>query len=153
MITLITLKNGKPFSEANAEVTSAASYPEFYSGEAERAYGDAISTANPTNWCFAIKQPVRVVACLIPWNFPAAIIARKARGAIAVGYTVVVKPDGGTPLTALAMAYLAEQYGFLKGVLNIIIIMFNLADVRKALCEDPVIRKVSFTGSTLVGKL
>ena len=110
----ITLENGKPFSEENAEVTSTASYLKFYSGGAERAYGDAIHTANPADQCFAIKQPIGVVTCMTLWNFPAAMIARKAGGAIAAGYTVVVKSDGGTPLTALAMAYLAEQSGLPK---------------------------------------
>ena len=82
--------------------------------EEQSVLTDTIPTANPANRCFATKQPIGVVACSTPWNFPAAMIARKAGGAIAAGYTVVVKSDGGTPLTALAMAYLAEQSGLPK---------------------------------------
>lgn len=151
--TILTLENGKPYAEAKGEIAFAAGYLEFYAGEAERAYGDVIPPANTANRILAIKQPIGVVACLAPWNFPAAMITRKAGAAIAAGCTTVVKPAGETPLTALALAYLAEQAGMPAGVLNIITSMATLAEVGKALCEEPSIRKLSFTGSTAVGKL
>lgn len=144
---IMTLENGKPYTEAKGEIGFAASYLEFYSGEAERAYGDVVPSSNTANRIFAIKQPIGVVACLAPWNFPAAMITRKAGGAIAAGCTTVVKPAGETPLTALAIAYLGEQAGIPKGVLNVITSLENLAAVGRALCE------LSFTGSTAVGKL
>ena len=151
--TLMTLENGKPYAEAKGEVAFAAGYLEFYSGEAERTYGDIIPSSNTANRIFAVKQPIGVVACLAPWNFPAAMITRKAGAAIAAGCTTVVKPAGETPLTALAIAYLAEQAGLPKGVLNIVTTMEKLTAVGRALCEDPIIKKLSFTGSTPVGKL
>lgn len=151
--TLMTLENGKPYAEAKGEIAFAAGYLEFYSGEAERAYGDIIPSSNPVNRLFAIKQPIGVVACLAPWNFPAAMITRKAGAAIAAGCAAVVKPAGETPLTALAIAYLGEQAGIPKGVLNVITSLATVADVGKALCEDKIIRKLSFTGSTAIGKV
>jgi succinate-semialdehyde dehydrogenase/glutarate-semialdehyde dehydrogenase len=151
--TLMTLENGKPFAEAKGEIVFAAGYLQFYAGEAERCYGDVIPSSNPVNRSFALKEPIGVVACLTPWNFPAAMITRKAGAAIAAGCTVVSKPAGETPLTALAIAYLGEQAGLPKGVLNVITTMKNLAAVGKAICEDQIIRKLSFTGSTAIGKL
>lgn len=151
--TLITLENGKPYTEAKGEIAFAAGYLEFYSGEAERLYGEIVPSANTTDRIFVIKQPIGVVACLAPWNFPAAMITRKAGAAIAAGCTTVVKPAGETPLTALAIAYLGEKAGLPKGVLNVVTAMEKLAVVGKALCEEPVIKKLSFTGSTPVGKL
>lgn len=150
---LMTLENGKPFPEARAEVIFSAYYLEFYAGEAERVYGDVIPTSSPNSRAFTIKQPIGVVACLCPWNYPAAMICRKAGGALAAGCTTVVKPAGETPLTANAIVYLAIQAGVPKGAINVIHCMANLADVGKALCEDRNIRKLSFTGSTAVGKL
>ncbi|KAF2095785.1 aldehyde dehydrogenase [Rhizodiscina lignyota] len=151
--TLMTMENGKPFPEAKGEAIFAANYLEFYAGEAERAYGDVIPTANTSTRAFALKQPIGVVACLCPWNFPAAMITRKAGGALAAGCTTVVKPAGETPLTANAITYLAAQAGIPKGAINVIHCMANLIDVGKALCENKDIRKLSFTGSTAVGKL
>lgn len=152
--TLMTLENGKPYAEAKGEIAFAAGYLEFYAGEAERQYGDIIpSSSNTANRLLAIKQPIGVVACLCPWNFPAAMITRKAGAAIAAGCTVVLKPAGETPLTAMAITKLAEEAGLPKGVLNVLTTMGNLAEVGKALCEDPLIRKLSFTGSTRVGTL
>ncbi|KAJ5153064.1 uncharacterized protein N7482_009542 [Penicillium canariense] len=150
---ILTTENGKPFAEAKGEIAFAASYLEFYCGEAERTYGDVIPSANPANRVFAIHQPIGVVACLTPWNFPAAMVTRKAGAAIAAGCTAIVKPAGETSLTALAIAYLGEQAGLPAGVLNVVTGMQNLAEIGKALCEDPNIRKLSFTGSTAVGKL
>ncbi|OQD77808.1 hypothetical protein PENDEC_c002G05541 [Penicillium decumbens] len=150
---IMTMENGKPFAEAKGEIAFAASYLEFYCGEAERTYGDIIPSANPANRVFAIQQPIGVVACLSPWNFPAAMVTRKAGAAIAAGCTVIVKPAGETSLTALAVAYLGEQAGLPPGVLNVVTGMQNTAEIGKALCEDQNIKKLSFTGSTAVGKL
>ena len=151
--TLMTMENGKPFPEAKGETIFAANYLEFYAGEAERCYGDIIPTSNTASRAFALKQPIGVVACLCPWNFPSAMITRKAGGALAAGCTTVVKPAGETPLTANAITYLAAQAGIPKGAINVIHCMANLADIGKALCENKDIRKLSFTGSTAVGKL
>ena len=150
---IMTTENGKPFDEAKGEIAFAASYLEFYSGEAERTYGDIIPSANAVNRVFAIQQPIGVVACLTPWNFPAAMVTRKAGAAIAAGCTAIVKPAGETSLTALAVACLSERAGLPPGVLNVVTGMRNLAEIGKALCEDQNIRKLSFTGSTAVGKL
>lgn len=150
---ILTLENGKPYAEGKGEIGFAASYLEFYAGEAERLYGDIIPAANTRNRQFAIKQPIGPVACLVPWNFPAAMVTRKAGAALAAGCTVVLKPAGETPLTALALAYLAEKAGVPKGALNIVTSMGRLEEVGKALCEDPILRKLSFTGSTAIGKL
>jgi len=150
---IMTMENGKPFAEAKGEIAFAASYLEFYCGEAERTYGDIIPSANPANRVFAIQQPIGVVACLTPWNFPAAMVTRKTGAAIAAGCTVIVKPAGETSLTALAVAYLGEQAGLPPGVLNVMTGMQNTAEIGKALCEDQNIKKLSFTGSTAVGKL
>lgn len=150
---ILTLENGKPYSEAKGEIGFAAGYLEFYAGEADRMYGDIIPAANTRNRQFGIKQPIGPVACLVPWNFPAAMVTRKAGAAIAAGCTVVLKPAGETPLTALALAYLAEKAGIPKGVFNVITSLNRLEEVGKALCEEPSLRKLSFTGSTAVGKL
>ena len=153
--TILTAENGKPFSEAKGEVMLSASYLHFYAGEAERQYGEIIpSSSNTANRVFALQQPVGVVACLTPWNFPAAMITRKAGAAIAAGCTVVVKPAEETPLTALAIAVLSERAGLPRGVLNILTCSSQqIAEVGKAMCENNIIRKLSFTGSTAVGKL
>ncbi len=151
--TLMTSENGKPFTEAKGEIGFAASYLEFYAGEAERAYGDIIPSSNAANRIFSIKQPIGVVACLCPWNFPAAMITRKAGGAIAAGCSTIIKPAGETPLTCNAIVHLSELAGLPKGVINVVHSLKNLAKVGKALCEDPIVRKMSFTGSTAVGKL
>jgi succinate-semialdehyde dehydrogenase/glutarate-semialdehyde dehydrogenase len=153
LATLITLENGKPFPEARGEVMAAAAYLEFYAGEAERVYGDVIPSAAPSTRSFAIKQPIGVVACLTPWNLPFAMIARKAGGAIAAGCATIIKPAGETPFIALAMGCLGKEAGVPSGVFNVVLTMGNLTAVGKALCEDPIIRKISFTGSTPVGKL
>lgn len=152
LATIITLENGKPVPESKGEVAAAAGYLEFYAGEAERVYGDVIPSSMPSCRSFAIKQPIGVVACLTPWNLPFAMIARKAGGAIASGCATIVKPAGETSLIALAMAHLGKQAGIPDGVFNVILTMANLTAVGKALCEDPIIRKISFTGSTPVGK-
>lgn len=150
---LITTENGKPYTEAKGEVAFAAAYLEFYAGEAERLYGDIIPSSNPRNRQFALKQPIGPVACLVPWNFPAAMVTRKAGAALAAGCTVVLKPAGETSLTSLALAALGERAGIPKGALNVVTALGRLVEVGQALCEDPILRKLSFTGSTAVGKL
>ncbi|KIM94141.1 hypothetical protein OIDMADRAFT_60974 [Oidiodendron maius Zn] len=153
LAVLITLENGKPLPESKGEVAAAAGYLEFYAGEAERVYGDVIPFSTAASRSFVIKQPIGVVACLTPWNLPLAMIARKAGGAIAAGCATIVKPAGETSLIALAMAYLGKQAGIPDGVFNVIVTLAHLTAVGKALCEDPIIRKISFTGSTPVGKM
>ncbi|MEF1172293.1 NAD-dependent succinate-semialdehyde dehydrogenase [Vibrio sinaloensis] len=149
---LLTSEQGKPYKEAYGEVMYGASFIEWFAEEAKRMYGDVIPAANPNNRYMTIKQPVGVVSAITPWNFPVAMITRKVGPALAAGCTVVVKPGEDTPLCALAMASLAEQAGIPKGVINVVTTS-RPAKVGEVLCCHPLVRKVSFTGSTLVGKL
>lgn len=154
LATLITWENGKCLNDALGEVKYAASYFEWFAEEAKRNYGHTIQPANNNNKVITYKQPVGVVGLLCPFNFPAAMGARKAAPALAVGCTCIMKPDSQTPLTALAMAYLAEQAGFPKGVFNVVLSSIESTPVcGLKFCESPLIKKVSFTGSTPVGKL
>ena len=150
---LITLEGGKPLAEAKGEVAYAASFIEWFAEEAKRAYGHTIPTTTPTRRYVTIKQPVGVCAAITPWNFPAAMIARKVGPALAAGCTFVIKPPHQTPLTALAMAELGEQAGIPKGVLNVVTTNTHVAEVGKTLCESPKVSKFSFTGSTATGKM
>lgn len=150
---LVCLENGKPYSEALGEVKYAASYLEWYAEEAPRIYGDTLSTQNANNRTYTIKEPIGVCGFITPWNFPLAMIARKVGAAIAAGCTVVIKPAGETPLSALAIAYLSELAGFPKGVINIVTSNVNTKSVGKELCQNKLIRKLSFTGSTETGKI
>ncbi|KHD23958.1 succinate-semialdehyde dehydrogenase [Vibrio caribbeanicus] len=149
---LLTSEQGKPYKEAYGEVMYGASFIEWFAEEAKRMYGDVIPAANPNNRYMTIKQPVGVVSAITPWNFPVAMITRKVGPALAAGCTVVVKPGEDTPLCALAMASLAEQAGIPKGVINVVTTS-RPAEVGEVLCCHPFVRKVSFTGSTPVGKL
>ncbi|KGY09192.1 NAD-dependent succinate-semialdehyde dehydrogenase [Vibrio sinaloensis] len=149
---LLTSEQGKPHKEAYGEVMYGASFIEWFAEEAKRMYGDVIPAANPNNRYMTIKQPVGVVSAITPWNFPVAMITRKVGPALAAGCTVVVKPGEDTPLCALAMASLAEQAGIPKGVINVVTTS-RPAEVGEVLCCHPLVRKVSFTGSTPVGKL
>ncbi|KAK9467479.1 Aldehyde/histidinol dehydrogenase [Lipomyces arxii] len=153
LATLITFENGKPFAEAKGEIAYSASFLDWFSGEATRAYGDVLSPSVAHNRAITIKQPIGVCGIITPWNFPAAMITRKIAAAIAAGCTVVVKPDSETPYTALAMAKLAEMIGMPPGVINVITTKTHLAEVGKKLCSDERVKKVSFTGSTNIGKL
>ncbi|CAI4054925.1 hypothetical protein N7582_000202 [Saccharomyces uvarum] len=153
LATIITLENGKALEEAKGEIKYAASYFEWYAEEAPRLYGTTIQPLNPNNRVFTIRQPVGVCGIICPWNFPSAMITRKAAAALAVGCTVVIKPDSQTPLSALAMAYLAEKAGFPKGSFNVILSHANTPKLGMALCESPKVKKVTFTGSTNVGKI
>ncbi|KAL6716612.1 succinate semialdehyde dehydrogenase NADP+ linked [Lecanora helva] len=150
---LITWENGKPLNDAMGEVAYAASFFEWFSEEAPRSYGDTIPATVAGNRVFTVKEPVGVCGLVTPWNFPAAMITRKIGPAIAAGCTVVAKSPGETPFTSLALAELAHRAGIPKGVVNVISALQNTAEVGNALTTSPTVRKVSFTGSTGVGKL
>jgi len=147
---IMTLEQGKPLVEARGEVAYSASFLEWFAEEAKRAYGDVIPARQSDRRIVVIKQPVGVVGAITPWNFPAAMIARKAAPALAAGCTFVSKPASATPFTALALAELAERAGFPKGCLNIL--TGSAGAIGGTLTGHPDIRKISFTGSTEVGK-
>jgi succinate-semialdehyde dehydrogenase / glutarate-semialdehyde dehydrogenase len=149
---LMTTEQGKPLAEARAEVAYGASFIEWFAEEGKRAYGHTIPTTVASKRYLTIKQPIGVVAAIAPWNFPIAMITRKAAPALASGCTIVVKPAAETPLCALAIAKLALDAGVPAGVLNIVTTT-DAPAVGKVLCEDGRVRKLSFTGSTGVGKL
>lgn len=150
---LISSEQGKPLAEGRGEVAYAASYVEWFAEEATRANGDVIPAPVPGRRMFALKEPVGVVAVITPWNFPAAMIARKIAPALAAGCTVVAKPAEDTPLTSLALVRLAEEAGLPPGVLNIVTTARQrAAEVVDVWLDEPRVRKVSFTGSTPVGK-
>jgi len=148
---LMTLEQGKPLAESKGEVAYAASFFEWFGEEAKRVYGDTIPGHQSDKRILVIKQPIGVVACITPWNFPLAMITRKAAPAIGAGCTVVLKPAEQTPFSALALAELAERAGVPKGVFNVI--TGAPKEIGGELTSNPMIRKVSFTGSTEVGKL
>ncbi|KAI3695215.1 hypothetical protein L1987_78207 [Smallanthus sonchifolius] len=147
---LITLEQGKPLKEAIGEVGYGASFIEFFAEEAKRVYGDIIPSTLPDRRLFVLKQPIGVVGAITPWNFPLAMITRKVGPALACGCTVVIKPSEFTPLTALAAAELALQSGIPPGVLNVV--MGDAPKIGNSLLESPQVRKITFTGSTAVGK-
>lgn len=149
---LLTLEQGKPLSEAKGEIAYGASFVEWFSEEARRAYGDVIPGHQADKRITVIKQPVGVVAAISPWNFPNAMITRKVAPALAAGCSVIIKPSELTPLSALAIAYLATEAGIPPGVLNVITTT-NASDIGKRICDSEVIKKISFTGSTSVGKI
>jgi len=149
---LISMEGGKPIAEAKGEAAYGASFMEWFGEEAKRAYGRTIPTTTATRRYVTIKQPIGVCAAITPWNFPMAMITRKAAPAIAAGNTIVLKPPSQTPLTALTLAELGEKAGLPKGVFNIVTTHSHTADVGQTLCESPLVRKFSFTGSTEVGK-
>ncbi len=149
---LMTAEQGKPMVEALGEITYGASFVEWFAEEAKRVYGDVIPTHLADRRIITIKQPVGVVAAITPWNFPNAMITRKAAPALAAGCPIVIKPAPETPLSALALAELAAQAGIPAGVFNVITTT-SAHDVGVELTENPVVRKFSFTGSTEVGKI
>ncbi|KAK2062092.1 succinate-semialdehyde dehydrogenase [Colletotrichum caudatum] len=153
LATIIALENGKPMSDARTEVAYAASFYEWFSEEAPRIYGDTIQASNPSCRLVTLKEPIGVCGLIAPWNFPAAMITRKVGPALAAGCTVVVKAPAEAPLTALALAELAHRAGIPAGVVNVITALDNTVSVGKVLTTHPIIKKVSFTGSTGVGKL
>jgi succinate-semialdehyde dehydrogenase/glutarate-semialdehyde dehydrogenase len=150
---LISLEQGKPLAEGRGEVVYAASYVEWFAEEATRANGEVIPAPVPGRRMFALKEPVGVVAAITPWNFPAAMIARKIAPALAAGCTVVAKPAEDTPLTSLALSRLAEEAGLPPGTINIVTASRERTpEVVDAWLADPRVRKITFTGSTPVGK-
>ncbi|MDB5960937.1 MAG: gabD [Massilia sp.] len=148
---IMTLEQGKPLAEARGEVAYGASFIEWFAEEGKRVYGDVIPSPSGDKRLVVIKQPVGVTAAITPWNFPIAMITRKVGPALAAGCTSVVKPAEATPLSALALAELGERAGIPKGVLNIVTTA-RPAAVGEELTSNPVVRKLSFTGSTPVGK-
>lgn len=149
---LMTSEQGKPLAEARGEVAYGASFIEWFAEEAKRVYGDVIPAHGADKRIVTLKQPIGVVAAITPWNFPIAMITRKAGPALAAGCTIVVKPGEHTPLSALALAELSRQAGIPAGVFNVITTL-DSPTVGKILCTDARVRKLSFTGSTPVGKL
>jgi succinate-semialdehyde dehydrogenase/glutarate-semialdehyde dehydrogenase len=148
---LITAECGKPLAEARGEVAYGASFVEWFAEEGKRTYGESIPSTAANTRLLVIKQPVGVCAAITPWNFPLAMITRKVAPALAAGCPVVVKPAEATPLTALALAVLAEQAGLPPGVFNVVTGL--PAEIGGELCANPIVRKLSFTGSTAVGRL
>lgn len=146
---IMTLEQGKPLPEALGEIVFAASYIEWYAEEAKRVYGDVIPGASDKR-LLVLKQPIGVCAAITPWNFPSAMITRKAGPALAAGCTMVIKPASQTPFSALALVYLAEQAGIPKGVLSVV--TGSAAEIGEELTSNPVVRKISFTGSTEIGR-
>jgi len=151
LAALMTTEQGKPLTESKGEVAYAAAFLEWFGEEAKRIYGDTIPSHQPDKRIVVTKEPIGVVACITPWNFPLAMITRKAGPAIAAGCTVVLKPASQTPFSALALAELAERAGMPKGVLNIV--TGAATEIGGELTSNPVVRKLSFTGSTEIGKV
>jgi succinate-semialdehyde dehydrogenase/glutarate-semialdehyde dehydrogenase len=149
---LMTAEQGKPLAEARGEVAYGAAFIEWFAEEAKRAYGHTIPTTAATKRMMSIKQPVGVCAAITPWNFPIAMITRKVGPALAAGCTIVVKPSEETPLCALAIGRLAMEAGLPAGVLNIVT-GTDAKAIGQVLCSDSRVRKLSFTGSTEVGKI
>lgn len=149
---IITLESGKPLAESRSEVAYGASFIEWFAEEAKRIYGDTIPATDKNKRIITIRQPVGVSAAITPWNFPLAMVTRKASPALAAGCTMVIKPAEATPLTALALARLAEEAEIPAGVFNIVTSL-NSSETGKEFCENPTIRKLSFTGSTRTGRI
>ena len=149
---IVTLECGKPLSEARGEVAYGASFIEWFGEEAKRLYGEVIPSPADNSRIITLRQPIGVSAAITPWNFPLAMITRKCAPALAAGCPVVVKPSEDTPLTALALAALAHKAGFPAGTFNVVTASKGV-DVGLELCENPIVRKLSFTGSTPVGKI
>jgi len=154
LATILTYETGKPLAEARGEIDYSLGFTFWFAGEAERIAGTVQSAALPGRRIFTIKQPIGVAAALVPWNFPVAMILRKASAALAAGCTMIIKPSPETPLSVLALAELATQAGFPKGVLSVLTTSIeNTPPLSDALCRHPLIKKVTFTGSTVIGKL
>ncbi len=148
---ILTSEQGKPLAEAKGEITIGAAYIEWFAEEAKRIYGDVIPTIANDRRLVVIKEPVGVCAAITPWNFPSSMITRKVAPALAAGCTVVIKPAEATPFSAFALAELAHRAGFPPGVLNVI--TGDAPSIGGELCANPTVRKLSFTGSTEVGRL
>ncbi|MEQ9563108.1 MAG: NAD-dependent succinate-semialdehyde dehydrogenase [Woeseiaceae bacterium] len=148
---IMTAEQGKPLAESRGEIAYGASYIEWFAEEGKRIYGDTIPQPSNDKRIVVIKQPVGVVACITPWNFPNAMLTRKIAPALAAGCTVVCKPANATPLSAFAFAVLAEQAGVPAGVINIVTGKTN--EIGEEMTSNPIVRKLTFTGSTPVGKM
>jgi succinate-semialdehyde dehydrogenase/glutarate-semialdehyde dehydrogenase len=148
---LLTTEQGKPLAEAKGEIAYGASFIEWFAEEAKRVYGDVIPSPTNDRRLIVLKQPIGVVGAITPWNFPNAMITRKVSPGLAAGCTFVLKPAEQTPFSALALAELAERAGIPKGVLNIV--TGDAVAIGKELCASPVVRKITFTGSTEVGRI
>ncbi len=151
LAVLMTVEQGKPLSESQGEIAFGASFIEWFAEEGRRVYGDIIPTWKKGARCLVMKQPVGVVAAITPWNFPNAMIGRKAGPALAVGCTMVVKPASQTPYSALALAELAKIAGIPKGVFNVV--TGSARAIGGELTSNPIVRKLTFTGSTEIGKV
>jgi succinate-semialdehyde dehydrogenase/glutarate-semialdehyde dehydrogenase len=151
LAVIMTMEQGKPLAESRGEIAYAASYIEWFAEEAKRIYGDTIPAPTPGKRLVVIKQPVGVCAAITPWNFPAAMITRKAAPALAAGCTMVIKPASQTPLSALALCVLAERAGVPPGVLSCV--TGSAAEIGAELTSNALVRKLTFTGSTEIGKV
>ena len=151
LAALLTLEQGKPLAEAKGEIAYAASFLEWFAEEAKRIDGDVLQSPQAHQRLLVLKQGIGVCAAITPWNFPAAMITRKVAPALAAGCTIIVKPAEQTPLSALALAVLAEDAGVPAGVFNVV--TGDARTVGGALCDSDIVRKLSFTGSTEVGRL
>ncbi|CAG5128310.1 unnamed protein product [Candidula unifasciata] len=154
LATLLTLEMGKPVSEAEGEIVYGSGFLEWFAEEAKRTYGDVIPQPTSNKRMLVLKQPVGVAGLITPWNFPNAMITRKVGAAVAAGCTVVLRPAEDTPLSALALCELAEKAGLPPGVFNVVTSnRDNAGPIGKELCENSLVSKISFTGSTAVGKI
>ncbi|KAJ5464271.1 hypothetical protein N7475_007406 [Penicillium sp. IBT 31633x] len=151
---IVTHETGKPLAEAYGEIDYSLGFLWWFAGEAERIQGTVSTAAAPNRRLFTIKQPIGVAAALVPWNFPVAMVLRKVGAAMAAGCTMVVKPSPETPISALVLAELARRAGIPAGVFNVLTTdLKNTPSLSEALCKHPLVKKVTFTGSTRVGKL
>jgi succinate-semialdehyde dehydrogenase/glutarate-semialdehyde dehydrogenase len=148
---LLTAEQGKPLAEARGEVAYGASFIEWFSEEAKRVYGETIPATMPDRRILVLKQPIGVTVAITPWNFPIAMITRKAAPALAAGCSMIIKPAEQTPLCAIALAVLAEEAGVPAGVLQVV--TGDARQIGAAMCESPIVAKLSFTGSTEVGRI
>ena len=152
LAVIMTAEQGKPLTESRGEIAYGASFVEWFGEEAKRIYGETIPGHMPDKRITVIKQPIGVAAGITPWNFPNAMIARKVAPALAAGCAFVVRPASLTPLSALAMAKLAEEAGVPKGLFSVVT-STSSSEVGKEFCENPIVRKLTFTGSTEVGRI
>lgn len=148
---IMTTEQGKPLAEARGEIVYAASYLEWYAEEGKRAYGDIVPTNSPNHRVVVVKEPVGVCAAITPWNFPSAMITRKASAALAAGCPIVVKPAAQTPYSAFALAVLAEEAGVPPGVFSVL--TGSATEIGGEMTSSDIVRKISFTGSTEIGRL
>ncbi|GAQ04726.1 succinate-semialdehyde dehydrogenase [NADP(+)] [Aspergillus lentulus] len=151
---ILTHETGKPLAESYGEIDYATGFTWWFAGEAERIQGTISVPSAPNRRVFTVKQPIGVAAALVPWNFPIAMVLRKAGAAFAAGCTMIVKPSPETPITTLVLAHLAQRAGFPAGVFNVLTTdLENTPSLSETLCKHPLVKKVTFTGSTRVGKL